>query len=98
MASPTVPAVEAMASAPMPTAAPRVPWDGTGEEQGGQYDNDPHPLLQFVSARLPVTHTTLLSPYAYDHCPNLLALPCRQPLSQRILHRLARRQHGSCSW
>ena len=44
MASPTVPAVEAMATAPMPTT-PRVPWDGTGEEHRGQYDDNPHPLL-----------------------------------------------------
>ena len=74
MASPTVPAMEAMAAveamatmeamaaAPMPTAAPRVPWDGTGEEHRGQDNDDPHPRLRFASTRMPVTHDTLLYP------------------------------------
>ena len=44
LASPTVPTVEAMTSAPMPTATPRVPWDGTGEEHRSQYDDNSHPL------------------------------------------------------
>jgi hypothetical protein len=70
-----MPTVEAMAAAPMPTtpmptATPRVPLDGANEEYRDQDDDDPRPLLPFVSALMPVPHTTLLYPACHDHCPS----------------------------
>jgi hypothetical protein len=85
MAPPTVSATEATASASTPTAIPRVPWDSADAEHRDQDDHDHHPLLGFTSTLMPVAHAILLYPYFYDHRPDFLFLPCRQPLPQRVL-------------